>query len=106
MTSISTIGLGSTFLAAQRPCLSRLGDMRLEPGALEFFDHKPPPRGRLHREARLVDVKALEPLTKRETCRRADHPTLFLTAIEINDIERDLTTMKIQPSYHRHRDLL
>jgi hypothetical protein len=61
---------------------------------------------RFHREPRLVDIEPLEPLAKRETCRGANHTTLFLTVIEINNIERDLTTMKIQPSYHRHRDLL
>jgi hypothetical protein len=61
---------------------------------------------RFHREPRLVDIAPLEPLAKRRPCRRANHTTLFLTAIEIDKIERDLTTMKIQPSYHRHRDLL
>jgi hypothetical protein len=103
---VAAIGLG--VLLATTRCLrvGRLGHMRLEARSGNLLDDIPPPGAALHRQRRpvggprrqLVSQPPPEPLTVGLPDAAAPH----LAAVDLQRVERDLTAMQIQPTYHAH----
>jgi hypothetical protein len=85
----------------------RLRHMRLEPGSRDLLHHIPPTRAALHRQRHLAvgstsDLPA-EPPTKPTPVWLPDPAPPLLARLDLDPVEGDLSSVQIQPTYHRHQ---
>jgi alpha/beta hydrolase fold len=106
---VGLVGLGVPLAAAGRRGVRRLGQVRLDPGALHLFHDVPPAGTPLHRQRHLLRAgePAGQPDPQMLPVRRGDPPAGHLPGHGVQVIEGDLLPVDIQSAYDRwHRDLL
>jgi hypothetical protein len=105
--AIGLIGLGVPLAAAGERGISRLGQMRCDPGRGQLLRHVPPPGAPLDRERRILNAgEPGQPGPQVLPVSRGDLPALHLPAPGAGVVEGDLFPVDIQPAYDGHRDLL
>ena len=107
--TVAAVGLRPPLATPRRLRIGRLRQMRLEPGGDHLLDDVTPAGATLHRDrhrpaagvfGHVVAQPAPEPLPI-----GLPHPTgPHLPGLHLQGIERDLPSMQIQPTYHRHRE--
>jgi len=103
---IGPVGLGPPLGATQGRGLGRLSQIGLPPDGLQFLDHEPPARARLHRERPVVVWQLRQPPAKPFPGRRRDLASLGLAGGPVDPVNGDLPPVHVQASYDAHRDLL
>jgi hypothetical protein len=106
VVGVGAVGLGAPLGATQRAGVGRLGQVRAEPGALQFLGDEPPAGGGLQREPARLGVELLQPGAQLQAGGGAELPTAGLAGGGVEDVEGDLAAVDVQPSYDGHRDLL
>src|SRR5215467_9171334 len=107
MPGVSFVGLGVPLAAAQRGGVSRLTQMRGNPGRGQLLGHIPPPRAPLHREPGIPAAgEPRQPGPQMLPVSRRDLATPHLPGHGVEIVEGDLLPVNIQPAYDGHRDLL
>jgi len=108
---IAAVGLGPLLATSPGLRLGRFGQMRDKPRGGDLFDHVAPARAPFHRD---VDRSprargASSSLNQRRNRSRSGDQTRPRHASPVSGQERvegDLPSVQIQPTYHRHQDLL
>jgi hypothetical protein len=104
---VGLIGLGMPLAAAGERGVSRLGQMRGDPGLGKFFGDVPPARAPLHRERDVLTAgEPGQPGPQMLPVGRADLPAAHLPCLGVEVVESNLSPVDIQPAYDGHRDLL
>src|SRR5574341_1774663 len=103
---VGAVGHGAPFGAAQRAGVGRLGQVRVDPNALELFGDEPPAGGGLQREAGLLWVELVEPGAQLQAGGGAELPAAGLAGRGVEVVVGDLAAVDVEPSYDGHRDLL
>ena len=106
--SVGAVGLGPPLAAPRCLGIGRLRQVRLEPRGLDLFDHVTPPGAALHRQRHRPAVghdASRRRATTDETgpIRLSDPAPPHLAGLPLGRAERDLPSMQIQPTYHRHQ---
>ncbi|WP_448628807.1 hypothetical protein [Geodermatophilus sp. URMC 64] len=89
--------------------VGRLGQMRLDPGALQLLDHEPPAGAALDRERRRrarPGEQMLQPAAQQHPVGRSDSSVPGLAAALVEVVKGDLPPVDVEPAYDPHRDLL
>src|SRR5262245_53184456 len=97
-----------TFATPRRLRVRRLGQIRLEPRRADLLDHVAPTRAALHRHLHRPGPRTpgqlfAQPTTKPLTIRLPQPTTPHIARLHIDNIESDLLSMQIQPTYHPHQ---
>jgi hypothetical protein len=100
--SIGAVGLGPTLPAPQRRRVRRFGQMGPEPGPFDLLDHEPPTRAPLTGQIHLLTSELAQPLPEPFPGHTQDPTPTHIPGVGIQHIERDLTTVNIQPTYDGH----
>jgi hypothetical protein len=104
---VGLTGLGMPLAAAGERGISRLGQMRGDPGRGQFPGDVPPARAPLHRERDVLTAgEPGQPGPQMLPAGRADLPAAHLPCPGAGVVESDLSPVDIQPAYDGHRDLL
>jgi hypothetical protein len=104
---VGLVGLGVPLAAASRRGVSRLSQVRRNPGSGQFLGNVAPAGTSLQRER---DVPAAgeprQPRTQVHTIGWGDLAPLHLPGRSVEIVERELLPVDIQSAYDGHRDLL
>src|SRR5438128_5213527 len=88
--------------------VGRLGQMRLEARRRDLFGDIPPTSAALHRQRHPAALRArchlvAKPTTEPLPIRLPNPAPPLQPRLDLDNIERDLPPVQIQPSYHRHQ---
>ena len=88
--------------------VGRFGQMRLEPRRGDLFGDIPPTSAALHRQRHPAALRrgshlVTEPTPEPIAIRLPDPAPPLQPRLDLDDIERDLPSVQIQPTYHRHQ---
>jgi hypothetical protein len=104
---VGLVGLGVPLAAASRRGVSRLSQVRRNPGRGQLLGDVPPAGAPLQRERDvLTAAEPRQPRTQVRTIGRGDLAALHLPGRGVEIVERELLPVDIQPAYDGHRDLL
>ena len=107
--TVAAIGLGAPLATTRRLRVGRLRQVRLEPSGDHLLDDVTPTGATLHRHRHrrhrgaFGDVVA-QPPSEPLPVGLPHPPGPHLTGLHLQRVERDLPSMQIQPTYHRHRE--
>ena len=108
---IAAVGLRPLLATSPGLRLGRFGQMRDKPRGGDLFDHVTPARAPFHRDVDAVATRSrgelvAQPTTEPLPVRRPDSSSPRVAGVEHQRVESDLPSVQIQPTYHRHQDLL
>jgi hypothetical protein len=106
--TVGAVGLGVPLAASRCLRIGRLRQMRLEAGCDHLLDDVTPTSATLHRDRHRAAMSALGDVVAQPPSEPLPiglpHPAgPDLTGLHLHCIERDLRSMQIQATYHRHR---
>src|SRR6266542_6244472 len=100
---VSTIRFRPLLSPTQVCRVGRLGQMWLDLGSHQFFDHEPPARASFYGERDVVAaLEPLQPISQRWPCGRPALPRGYLTGVPVYVIERDLCSVHVKATYNCH----
>jgi hypothetical protein len=98
VAGIGPVGLGATLAAPQRGGVGRLGEVRGQPGRLEFLGHKPPAGPALHRDVAIASWQLAQPRSQHLAGGRRELPSPGLTSRPVDPVVGDLPAMHVKRS--------
>ena len=104
--SVCSVALGPPLTAPGRSRVRWLGQRRLDPRVLKFFDDEPPPGTRFDREShiRAAGEPLRQPLTQHAPACRGDPSPIHTISVRVEIVERDLSTVHVEAAYDGHHE--
>ena len=107
MPGVDAVGLRVHLPPPPGAGLRGLGEVGLDPGAMQLLDHEAPAGAALQRERRRPGDDVLrEPGADRLPVGRHDPSPADLAGLRLDEVEGELSTVHVEPAYDGHGDLL